>query len=119
MGPLGEEVGVMRDDPAEILFQSFLPGAIVSSSGMGRDVHVLMLCNVHPDFLSQPWSPPSNVPCKMVVERLSWLVTCLKHASFRLFIVARRGSCGPTRKLILLYIQCLVLCSKLEKFPYF
>ena len=29
----------MREDSAEILLQSFLEGAIVSSSGMGRDVH--------------------------------------------------------------------------------
>ena len=35
--------GDMRDDSAEILFQSFLREALVSSSGMGRDVHSLML----------------------------------------------------------------------------
>ena len=35
--------GDMRDDSAEILFQSFLQEALVSSSGMGRDVHSLML----------------------------------------------------------------------------
>ena len=29
----------MKDDSAEILFQSFLQEAIVSSSGTGRDVH--------------------------------------------------------------------------------
>ena len=29
------------DDSAEILFQSFLQEALVSSSGMGRDVHFL------------------------------------------------------------------------------
>ena len=33
----------MRDDSAEILFQSFLQEALVSSSGMGRYVHPLML----------------------------------------------------------------------------
>ena len=33
----------MRDDSAEILFQSFLQEALVSSSGMGRNVHSLML----------------------------------------------------------------------------
>ena len=32
-----------RDDSTEILFQSFLQEALVSSSGMGRDVHPLML----------------------------------------------------------------------------
>ena len=35
--------GGMRDDPAEILFQSFLQNAFVSSTGMGRDVHSFML----------------------------------------------------------------------------
>ena len=34
--------GDMRDDSAEILFQSSLQEAIFSSSGMGRDVHSLM-----------------------------------------------------------------------------
>ena len=33
--------GDMTDDPAEILFQSFLQEAVVSSSGTGRDVHSL------------------------------------------------------------------------------
>ena len=32
--------GDMRDDSAEILFQSFLQEALVSSSGMGRDVRL-------------------------------------------------------------------------------
>ena len=32
------------------------------------------------------------------------------HASFRLSTVVRRGSCGPTRLLILISIQSLVLC---------
>ena len=33
--------GGMRDDSAEILFQSFLQEAFVDSSGMGRDVYFL------------------------------------------------------------------------------
>ena len=32
-------VGELRDDKAEILFQSFLQEALVSSSGRGRDVY--------------------------------------------------------------------------------
>ena len=36
-------VGDMRDDSAEILSQSFLQEALVSSSGTGRDVHSLMI----------------------------------------------------------------------------
>ena len=37
--PLRSSEGDLRDDSAEILFQSFLQEALVSSSGMGRDVH--------------------------------------------------------------------------------
>ena len=43
----------LRDDSAEILFQS--QEALVSSSGIGRDVHSLMLSIQH--FLCQPWYP--------------------------------------------------------------
>ena len=39
--------GDMRDDSAEILFQSFLQEAVENSSGMGRDVHSLMLSVQH------------------------------------------------------------------------
>ena len=42
----------MRNDSAEIFFQSFLQEALVSSSGMGRDVHCLMLSIHH--FLCRP-----------------------------------------------------------------
>ena len=44
--------GDMRDDRAEILFRSFLQEAAVISSGMGRDVHSLMLSIQH--FLCRP-----------------------------------------------------------------
>ena len=44
--------GDMRDDSAEILFQAFLQKTLVSSSGMGRDVHSLMLSIQH--FLCRP-----------------------------------------------------------------
>ena len=37
----------MRDDSAEILSKSFLQEALVSSFGMGRDVHSF---DVHPAF---------------------------------------------------------------------
>ena len=70
-------VGDVRDDSAEILFQSYLQETLVSSSGMGRDVFCLMFS---------------------VLERLSWHVTGPNHASFRLWTAARRASCGPTRK---------------------
>ena len=61
-----------------------------------------------------PTPNPNKVHWRMVLERLSWHVTCPNHASFCLLTVARRGSCRPTRKLILLRTQPLVLCSKLE-----
>ena len=47
----------MRDNSAEIFFQTFLQEALVSSSGMDRDVHTL-LDVVHPAFpLSTTASP--------------------------------------------------------------
>ena len=103
--------GDMRDNSAEILFQIFLQEALVGSSGMGRDVHSLMLSIQH--FICWPQRRPfSRVPWMMVLQRLSWRVTCPNHASFRLLTATRRDSCGPTRTLILLRIQSLVLCSK-------
>ena len=85
--------------------------AFLSSSGTGRDVHSLTLSFQH--FLYQPWHhPTSMLPWRMGLERLvSWHVTCLNHGSFYLLTVARSGSCGPTRKLILLHAQLSVLCS--------
>ena len=71
--------GNTRDDSAEILFQSFLQEALVSSSGMGRDVHMWMLSIRH--FLCRPRRrPPSSVLWRMNLERLSWRATCLIHA---------------------------------------
>ena len=53
--------GDMRDDSVDILFQSFLQDALVSSSGMGRDVHSLILSIQH--FLYRPrCRPPSKMP---------------------------------------------------------
>ena len=53
----GEVGGNMTDYSAEILFQSFLQEAIVSSSYMGRDVHSLIFSTQH--FFS---CLPSRVP---------------------------------------------------------
>ena len=73
----------MRDDLAEILFQSFPQEALVSSSGVGRDVHSLILSIQH--FLCRSRRcPPSKVPRRMAFERLSWRVTCLNLVRFRL-----------------------------------
>ena len=38
--------GDMGDDSAEILFKSFLQEAFMSSSGMDRDVHSLMMLSI-------------------------------------------------------------------------
>ena len=63
--------GDTRDDSKQIIFQSFLQGALVSSFGTGRDVHSLMMSIQH--FLCRPRRrPPSKVPWRMVLERLSW-----------------------------------------------
>ena len=75
--------GNMRDDSAEILFQSFLWEATACSSGIGRDAHSLTLSIQH--FLCRLWrQPPCKVSWRMALERLSWRVTCPSHASFRL-----------------------------------
>ena len=71
------------DDSAEILFQSSLREAIVSSSGMDRDVLSLTLSIQH--FLCRPRRrPPSKVPWRMTMERLSWRVTYPNHTNVRL-----------------------------------
>ena len=51
------DVGGRKADSAEILFKSFLQVALVSRSGMGRDVHSLMLSIQH--FLCRPWRRPT------------------------------------------------------------
>ena len=56
--------GDMRDDSAEILFQSFLQKAFENSSGMGRDVRPLFDV-VHPAFpLPTTASPTLQVAWK-------------------------------------------------------
>ena len=66
--------GDTSHDSAKILFQSFVQEAIVSSSGMDRDVHSLMLSIQH--FLRRPRRrAPCKVPFRMVLERLLWHVT--------------------------------------------
>ena len=74
LGRLGRQ-GDTRDNSAEIPFQSFLQEVLVISSGMGRDVQSLMLSIQH--FLCWPQQcPPSEMPQRMVWERLLWLVIC-------------------------------------------
>ena len=53
--------GNMRDDSAEILLQSFMQNALVNSSGMGRDVHSLMLSAQHLFFDHGVADPPRSL----------------------------------------------------------
>ena len=88
-----------------------LQEVLVSSSSMGRDVLSLVLSILR--FLCRTRRrPASKVPWRMVLERLLWRVACPYHVRFRLLTDAGRGSCGPTRKLIVLRTTSLVLCSK-------
>ena len=82
--------------PDFFFFFFFLQEAPLSISGMGKDVHSLILSIQH--FLFQPQRRlPSRASWRMVLERLSWRVTCSNYASFRLLTVVRRGSCGFKR----------------------
>ena len=87
--------GDTSHDSAKILFQSFVQEAIVSSSGMDRDVHSLMLSIQH--FLRRPRRrAPCKVPFRMVLERLLWHVTyMLKPWKSLSLDSCQRGSCGP------------------------
>ena len=71
-----------------------------------------LMLSIHHFLYQSQCHPPSKAPWRMVLERLLRHVTCLNHASFCLLTIARRGSCGPTRELILLRTLSLVLCSK-------
>ena len=82
----GGHEGRFRRDP---LPGFFLQEALVSSSGMGRDVYSLTLSIQH--FLCRPRRrPPSKVPWSMVLKRLSWCVTRSNRASFRLSTVCQK-----------------------------
>ena len=59
----------MKDDSAEILFQSFLQETLVSSCGMGREVHSLMLSSQH--VLCRPRRNKSRKFNLMIVATLN------------------------------------------------
>ena len=102
--------GDMIAAETDFLLQAFLLVAVDSRSGVDMSVHSLMLSPQL--FRWRPrLRPPATVPCMMVLERLSCRVTCPNHASLRLFTVARRGSCGPTRSSTLFLTDSLVLWS--------
>ena len=66
--------GDMRDDSAEIFYQSLLWEAIVNSSS--TDIATSTLWRYQSSNSS---ADHSNVPRKMVLERLAWRVTCPNH----------------------------------------
>ena len=88
--------GDFRDDSAEIDFQSFLREALVSRSGMGRDVHSLTLsiqhffCRPRLDGCCQRVDIPAHtgtayvgLPQKRLEEdRMSWLFLLLLPGFF-------------------------------------
>ena len=106
----------MRGDSAEVLFQffSFLQQACVSSSGMGRDAHSLVLSIQH--ILCWPrCHSPSEVPFRMVLDMLSWQLTCSNHASF-CFLTAREDwshylSLNQLNKVLTCLNNHMILCS--------
>ena len=127
----------IKDDSAEILLKFFPQKATVSSSGMGRGVHSLMLCIQH--ILCRPRRcPPSSVDEGWRMKDEGWR---MKNEGWRMkdgrttnegsrqAVVACHmpkpckfpclGSCQKTflwthKELILLRTQLLVLCFKWE-----
>ena len=74
-------------------FSLFLQEAIVSSSGTGRDVCSLMLSIQH--FLCRPRRrTPLKAPWRLILERLTWRVTCLNHANEPLTKTSFSATCS-------------------------
>ena len=105
--------GDLRAEEAAVLLQAILLAAINWRSGKVISVQSLTLSDRLFRCLPRLRSP-STVPCVMVLEGVSCLVTWPNHASFRRLTVARRGSRGPTRLLTRLCTQSLVLSSLWE-----
>ena len=56
----------------------------------------------------------------VLLRRLLWCVTFRNHASFCLLTVAKRGSCGPTKKVLLVMYSVVDLALQVgdaEKSP--
>ena len=67
---------------------------------------------VHPEFSSATASPTLQGARRDGSGEAVAACDMSEHAGFRLLTVARRGSCGPGKKLILLRILSLVVCSE-------
>ena len=89
--PMGHR-GDIRDGSAEVLFLSFLRKAIVSRSGKRRLLlDVVYLVFPLPTTVRHP---SSKMPRGMLLERLSWCMTCPNHVSLHLLTVTRRDFVG-------------------------
>ena len=101
----------MREDLAEFLIQSFLQGGPCQQFRHGQGCPLFDV--VHPAFpLPTTASPTLQGALKDGFGK--GVTACDMPEPCKFLSVARRGSCGPTRKLILLRIPLLVLCSKQE-----
>ena len=91
----------MRDDSAEILFQSFLAGGPCEQLCHRHGCPLFDV--VHPAFpLPTTASPTLQGALKNGFKEAVVACDMPESCKFRLLTVATRGSCGPTRKLILL-----------------
>ena len=82
--------GEMKDDSAEILFQSFLQEAVVSSSDMGSDVHSLILSVQHFLYVHTPHTfLPSCMMLNVVTQRGKQVTAILYDVEFN----RDRGEC--------------------------
>ena len=105
--PLAEWVvgGDMRDHSADILSRPFCKRPL-SAVQTWAEMSTLRSCpSSFPSADHEVVHPPRCPDGLMVLDRLSWRVTWPNHARFRLLTVARRSSCGPARKSILLRTQ--------------
>ena len=110
----------MRYNSAEILFQSFLLKVLVSSSGLGRGVHSLMLSIKH--FFCRPRRRLlSKVPWRMILERLSWRVAYPETCKFPSLDTCQKRFLWTHEEvdLVLRPVVCLVLkVEDTEMFQY-
>ena len=87
--------GETDNEETDVRRQPALSVAWMSSSGMLRVVHSLTLSSQL--FLCLPrFRTPSTVP-KIVLVRVSCLVTCPNHCSFRFLSLASKSSLGSTK----------------------
>ena len=106
--------GDLRAEEADIYLQTVLLVAIDRRFGNPKVISIQSLMLSDQLFRHLPHlHPPLTVPCMMVLERVSGLMTWPNHASFHCLVVARRGSWGPMRLLTRLHSQLSrVLCTR-------